>query len=300
MKYYLITGGSGFVGRHLIKKMILEGKLIINIDIKKPKKILKNETFIQHNIEKEFKIPIKLNNIIAVVHLAAQTSSIISEENPKQDLMTNVIGISNILEFSRKKNIPILFSSSMVVYGNKNNSFLSIYGISKKFSESLLVHHNEQVNKVTILRLFNVYGPGQNLNNLKQGMVSIFAFMAIKYKKIQINGTLTRSRDFMFISDVVDQIDFNLNKMIISKNKKYLKICDVRSGKTYTVKELINKIVKICKINWNYEVKIKIDKGFKNDVNKIKKDYSFYNKKNIDLDKGLNLMLKWIHKEIYD
>ena len=131
-------------------------------------------------------------------------------------------------------------------------------------------------------------------------MISIFSVMAIKFRNIKINGTLNRTRDFLYISDAIEEIVKNLNKLVKSPNKKYISLKNIRSGKVYSVNQLTKKIIKICKKNWNYNVRITLSKGFKTDVDKIKSDKKFINSKHIDLDEGLNKMLSWVNKKVYE
>ena len=96
------------------------------------------------------------------------------------------------------------------------------------------------------MRLFNVYGPGQDMNNLKQGMVSIYLAQALKNKKIIIKGSLNRVRDFIFIDDVVDAwFKASLLKKNLNQN------INIGSGIPTSVKELIKLIThKIKKLSF--------------------------------------------------
>ena len=140
----------------------------------------------------------------------------------------------------------------------------------------------------TILRLFNVYGPGQNLTNLKQGMISIYCSYILNKKKLIIKGSPERFRDFIYIDDVIDAILLSLN------NKSIFNVINICTGKKTTVKELISKIL----LYFNYKTyPTKITNGTPRDQfgiygsnNKAKKILKWTPK--YDIDKGIKLTLK--------
>src|SRR5207302_2649077 len=113
-----------------------------------------------------------------------------------------------------KWGIPrFLYASSMAVYGDVRGlpasedaplCPLSYYGVSKLASEHVLRLAQREGLATTAFRMFSVYGPGQNLENLRQGMVSIFLAYLIRQAPIPVKGSLDRFRDFVYIDDVVD------------------------------------------------------------------------------------------------
>ena len=158
---------------------------------------------------------------------------------------------------------------------------LSCYGVGKLMSENYLKIYKNKISFIS-LRMFNVYGPGQDMNNLRQGMVSIFLAQAKKNKKILVKGSLNRIRDFIYVDDVVN-IWFKLFKSKI-KNE----IINLGTGKPTKVKLLINEIKKlipgtivkirgttpgdqnfVCSDNSKLKQKLKISK-FKNIIEGIR------------------------------
>jgi len=269
MKKYLITGGCGFIGLALAKKLAKESNFVDILDLpKKIKKIKLSSKFIKlipGDVSKKQTFKKIKKRYDCVYHLAAQTSTRLSEINPHYDISTNVVGTLNLSNWAKIfKPRRIVFTSSMAVYGKvankvKENSFCrptSIYGQSKLFSEKILERLKLSGFNVNIYRLFNVYGPGQDLKNLNQGMFSIYLAQAIKLNKIKITGSLQRYRDFIFISDVVDALTKS------PKNKKDW-IFNVGSGKKTKVKKVIKLILKNLKPK---NIKIKILKGFYEDT----------------------------------
>jgi UDP-glucose 4-epimerase len=178
-------------------------------------------------------------------HLAAQTSARISEEQPDIDIDSNVKGVLNFCNWVRKsKPRRVVFTSSMAVYGYKGDYIsentplnpVSVYGVTKYAGELFFRILREEGVNVTIYRLFNVYGPGQDFYNLKQGMLSIFLSQALTGEIIEVTGSLNRYRDFIYIDDVV-------NALLIEPPASEDFIFNVGSGKPVYVRDLLNTII---------------------------------------------------------
>ena len=182
MGTYLITGGCGFIGTQLANKLKNLNHTVTIIDLKDKITKYHKDNFETIDIDiRDFDNFNKLNmkSFDCIFHLAAQTSGRISEEEPELDIDTNIKGLLNLLRWMKfSNNKRIIFTSSMAVYGdsdeaileNKVLSPLSNYGVSKITSEYYLKMYEQYGIKNTIFRLFNVYGCGQDLKNLKQGM----------------------------------------------------------------------------------------------------------------------------------
>ena len=185
----------------------------------------------------------------------------------------------------------------MSVYGDKNlgakeNDELnpkSFYGLSKLFSEKYIQMQKGGID-YTIIRLFNVYGPNQNLKDLKQGMVSIYLSQFLdNTNNVIVKGSLRRFRDFIYIDDVVNFFDLIINNKITIN-----KIYNLGSGQKVTVNSLLNKI----KLIGNFNNKIREKQGTPGDqfgvyanIYKIKKELNFTPKTN--LEKGLRVTCSW-------
>jgi len=275
----LITGGAGFIGTKLANKLSKKNKIYI-LDfpskIKKKSKYLKNCSLVSGDIRNKNTFS-KINNRIDLVyHLAALCSTEMSEKYPRQCYATNVDGTKNLLKWCIKKKVKkIIFTSSMAVYGRNSPKIkenakckpVSVYGKTKLMSEKILLTQSDKI-KTIILRLFNVYGPGQDLNNEVQGMFSIYLKHAISYKKVFVKGSLSRVRDFVYINDVISALKYNY---------KSSDIYNVGSGKPNKVIDVIKSIFKHLKIKFkkNLIQNIKKHKGDTHisyaNINKIKK-----------------------------
>jgi UDP-glucose 4-epimerase len=148
-----------------------------------------------------------------ILHLAGQSSGEISFDDPVADLEKNTVSTLNLIRYGMDRRAErIVYASSMSVYGAVEDAPiqeshrcqpLSCYGIGKHAAEEYLRVYSKTLPPV-VLRMFNVYGPGQDLANLRQGMVSIYLAQALATGRIEVKGSVDRFRDFIYIDDVVD------------------------------------------------------------------------------------------------
>ena len=255
----LITGGAGFIGCSLIKLLIKKNSevLLYVIDnFSSGKNIIKSKQIKYFNFDiskkRNFK-KIPIINFDIVIHLAAQSSGPKSYKNSVEDFETNCVGTYNLLNFMKENNLKnILFTSSMAVYGDKKIKFVketsklkpkSNYGKNKFVAEEYIKFFCKYNIDYTILRLFSVYGPGQDLKNKSQGMLSIYLSYILDNKPIKVAGNLDRIRDFIYIEDVVNVI----YKIIINKKSSKFRnqTFNLGAGKKITVLKLINLLKKL-------------------------------------------------------
>ena len=190
----LVTGTAGFVGSSLCSKLLENDHKVVTIDNLSTgyeENIPSGVEFIRGNCHDQTVIE-RLGNkkFDAVIHVAGQSSGEISFDDPIYDLQTNTQSTLMLLDYAKKTGCSnFIYASSMSVYGNldkqpvyENMSLhpTSFYAVGKLASEHYLRLYSKFGINTTALRLFNVYGPGQNLRNLRQGMVSIYLAQAIK------------------------------------------------------------------------------------------------------------------------
>ena len=307
MKKILITGGAGFIGSSLISKLIktFDIYVIDNLSTGKLKNIERFNNkikFFKKDCEDIFYInSLHHVNFYAILHIAGQASAEKSFEDPAKDIKSNALSTIRLLEFCVKNKCRrFIYTSSMSVYGNKNANAKetdvlnpkSFYGLSKLVSEKYIQMYKKKIN-FTIIRLFNVYGPNQNLKDLKQGMVSIYLSQFLDDShKVVVKGSLKRFRDFIYIDDVVNFFD-----KIIKNKRTYNKIYNLGFGRKIFIYNLLNKIASIG----NFKKKIKKRNqtpgdqfGVYANINKIKKELNFIPK--INLDEGLKKTFIWAKK----
>ena len=303
MKKVLITGGAGFIGSSLAIKLKSNHKVHVfdfKRKINKIKSKLKGCKTIAGDIKKVSSFKKLDKDYDLVFHLAAKTSSSVAESQPDECFENNVIGAYNLINWINEiKPKCLVFSSSMSVYGRIANKIsenylckpISVYGKSKLLGEKIFKVMTNIETKLVILRLFNVYGPNQDFNNLKQGMLSIYLAQIYKKGKVFVTGSLKRYRDFVFVDDVVKAL-MNYNKF---KNKN---VYNVGTGKKIKVNFLINKIFKSLKKNPKNN--IIVSKSSYGDTwgsyANIKKSKNSGWSPKINLEEGLNKTIKNIIK----
>ena len=261
MKTYFITGGAGFIGSTLSKKLIEQGNKVVTIDnfcdfynpkIKEDnvKELLQNENFKLYRADIRDRQAIKEifdeNNIDIVMHLAAMAGVRPSIENPILYQEVNCMGTQNILEEMREHDVKNgVFASSSSVYGNcKEVPFredmivdyaISPYAATKKANEVMAhVYHKLFDMNIVMLRFFTVYGPKQRPDLA----INKFTRLMLEDKEIPMFGDGTTSRDYTYIDDIVDGIikacDYCMS------NKKVYEILNLGNSSPTTLKEMIN------------------------------------------------------------
>ena len=300
----VITGGNGFLGSNLAKKFLTKGHKVYIFDKSKNKFSLINKNAHQVNCDlTNYKTleKLKINKVDLILHCAGQPSAALSFKDPEFDLKVNILGTLNILRWAKTKNIKkILFASTFNVYEennfkprlseNDNCKAKSLYAVSKLASENYIQCYANHYNlSWVILRMFNIFGPGQDPTNKSLGMINIFLNMAIKENKVQVKGSLNRFRDFIFIDDVVEAW-YQAAIKTKSKNKIY----NVGTGKKTTILQLLKIISKVIK----KKIHISELKGTPGDFNgcysnisKIKRDLNF--KPKVTLENGLKTFYQW-------
>lgn len=208
----IITGGSGFIGREIAEKLA-EKYEIIFFDRRHGKDVTKKEDF--EGLTADY-----------VIHLAA----VIKGENSEEILSTNAVGTLNVLEFCKKTGAKLVFASSAAVYGNAKSPIkedcklapISAYGKSKAACESLCEHYHKMFGtSVTILRFFNVYGPGQGTGMLIPDIIE-----GLKKDVVSLVNPNPK-RDYVHVRDVAEAIE---RSMKLSG----LNIINIGTGKSHS------------------------------------------------------------------
>ncbi len=303
MKTYLVTGAAGFIGGALAKRLIDHGNNVITIDnlsTGSRGNIPDGVTIFMGNCQEE-KIISGLDNFKfdAIFHFAGQSSGEISFDDPVYDLQTNTQSTLLLLKLALKTNCKkYVYASSMSVYGDHPDKPIdesaatnpkSFYGVGKLASEYYLKIYQQYGITSSSLRIFNAYGPGQNMENLRQGMVSIFLSQAIKNRHIHVKGSADRYRDFIYIDDIVDAA---LN--VFEREESTYKVYNIAGGRRTSVSSLIDDI----KENLPFDITVEYSGstpgdqfGIYADINKIKNDLGWEPK--TKLSEGIKKMAEW-------
>jgi len=208
----VVTGGSGFIGSYVCSLLADEGFGVRIIDIAPPKSGTKAE-YARSSILDTERLEKLLAGAEGVMHLAAQIDVQASIANPAYDFEVNAVGTQNVLAAAKRAGVEkVAFASSAAVYGNPLSvpideshptSPLSPYGSSKLAAEkSVLLYGQMYGMKTTALRLFNVYGKGQNPRSSYSGVITKFADAIASGKQPLIYGDGEQTRDFVHAKDV--------------------------------------------------------------------------------------------------
>ncbi len=305
----LVTGGAGFIGAHLVKKLIEKKYKVLVVDTLEtiggipyvhPKcKFIRGDICDQKNLIKVRKWKPKI-----IYHLAAQSGGESAYDNPKRDYLTNGLGTYELCLLAKKLKVKkFIYTSSVAVYGsNPSKKILentkikpdSIYGISKYVGEMFINQTLKNTGIQTLIfRVFNTYGPGENLNFIKKGMVSIYCSYLWKKKPILVKGSLKRFRNYQYIDDVVNILILSLKNKHLNKNETI----NISNGNCTTVKDLLKKIFKLNNFKKYKIIKKGSTKGDSFGYNAsnrlLKKKFKKYNF--IPLEEGLKIYFEWIN-----
>tara|TARA_B110000438_G_scaffold303158_1_gene363424 strand:- start:540 stop:1403 length:864 start_codon:yes stop_codon:yes gene_type:complete len=283
-----VTGGAGFIGTQLSKKLSSIHEVTVYDNFSNSNKenfpILKNLTLIVGDILDISKLTNSMKNHDVVIHLAAKTDVLDSISNPKNTFQTNVQGTQNVLDACKFHNVSkIIITSSAAIYESYNESIdemgitnpLSPYGKSKLDMEKITI--DSKMN-YSILRLFNVYCSGNS-----NGVIANFNKNILKDNPLIIYGTGEAIRDFIHVQDVVDAI-------IISMESKS-GIYNIASGVGISIINLAKLLIELSgknsKIIYHSSRQGEILYSVANIV-KSQKELGFYTK--IPLNVGLKIL----------
>ncbi|TGL17103.1 NAD-dependent epimerase/dehydratase family protein [Leptospira levettii] len=234
MNKILITGSTGFIGKSLVDFLKSNGYDILEFPREKG-------DITQKEIWKS------LEKVDFVVHLAARNFIPDSWKESSDFLESNVIGTSRMLEYAKENQSKVIFVSAYL-YGKPEILPISEshplvpnnpYALSKVLSEEVCKFHSQYYDQdITILRLFNVYGPGQRSSFLIPTIIN----QCLKNDKIEVLD-LEPKRDYVYIEDVLNAILLSIKK--VDKFQLY----NIGSGSSFSVSEIIDQIQNICNSN---------------------------------------------------
>ncbi|KWT91049.1 NAD-dependent epimerase/dehydratase family protein [Candidatus Magnetominusculus xianensis] len=212
--HVVVTGGAGFIGSHIAEALLKSGcrvTVLDNLHTGKEENIPQGADFI--NIDLGANPHIKGINCDAVFHLAGQSSGEVSFDDPEYDLRSHVLSTFYMLRWCKEHGVSrFLYSSSMSVYGDPDTLPISeghpykpktFYAAGKAGAEAYINLYSRLGINTTVFRLFSVYGPGQNLDNKMQGMLSIYLSYMLEGRPVIVKGSSTRYRDFISVDDIV-------------------------------------------------------------------------------------------------
>lgn len=298
----LVTGDAGFIGGKLAIKLAKKGYEVVGAD----KRVLNYVVNYQHRTGdlSDWSFVESLGTFDVIYHIAGHSAGDLSIQYYEADIRDNILSTANILKLAKFYHTKqLIYASSMAVYGDQDLDKYPLkedtyplprvyYGANKLASENYLRIENRGLLSTTSIRLFNIYGPGQDVNYLNQGMVSIFIGEFLKNPHIVMRGKPERFRDFLYIDEAVDAFVRCLdNKQIAGE------VINISSGIRHTLGELVELIRAKLPFDTtiSYGEPSYFDLNYMHgDITKAKKLLGFNPK--IDLEEGIELTMKWVLK----
>jgi len=248
---YIVTGGAGFIGSNIVKKLVSRGDSVTVIDNLNTGKeenlssVQERINFLRDDILNEDLLEKETKNIDGVFHQAALASVQDSFSKPEEYHDVNVNGTENILKLAKKNNFKVVYASSSSVYGNPeripiresdSKNPINPYAETKLKKEELATKYAEIGVKVIGLRYFNVFGKGQSKEYA--GVLKLFLERIRDKLPPKINGDGTQFRDFVYVEDVANA---NIMSMDSDINHEFF---NVGTNTSITILDLAKTIIK--------------------------------------------------------
>jgi UDP-glucuronate decarboxylase len=256
MKKVLITGGAGFLGSNLCKRLLDEGNKVFCLDNFFTGRMVNIEPFMSNPnfvlLRQDVQAPFS-DSMDEVYNLACPASPPHYQKLPVETIKTSVLGIINMLDLVTKYKGKLLQASTSEVYGDplehpqketyKGNvnpiGIRACYDEGKRVSETLCFDYNREYGtKVKVIRIFNTYGPNMDPNDGR--VVSNFILQALKGEDITIYGDGSQTRSFCYVDDLID----GMVKMMNSP-ADFLGPVNLGNPGEFTVKQLAEKVIEL-------------------------------------------------------
>jgi UDP-glucose 4-epimerase len=232
MKKILITGGVGFIGLNLIKKLIESGYHVTSLDnYSTGNKLneIKGVNYLDMDIEEILNI--RENDFDICFHLAAQSRVQPSFDDPEESLRVNVNGTMKVMEWAKKNNIKVIYAGSSSKHHDPSDS---PYAMTKYLGEEICNLYKKSFNvNVEIARFYNVYGPHEPLDEKFGNVIGIWQVKVNKNLPLPIVGDGNQKRDFTHVSDIVDGL-----LKISNSEIKHDDAWEIGTGVNYSINEL--------------------------------------------------------------
>ncbi|MDR0763316.1 MAG: SDR family oxidoreductase [Bacteroidales bacterium] len=258
MKKILVTGGAGFIGSHLVERLLNEGNDVICLDnyfTGQKQNIVHlfgnpHLEVVRHDITMPYHVEVD-----EIYNLACPASPVHYQYNPIKTIKTSVMGAINMLGLAKRINAKILQASTSEVYGDPHEhpqretywgnvnpiGIRSCYDEGKRCAETLFMDYHRQ-NKVRtkIIRIFNTYGPRMFMNDGR--VVSNFIVQALKGEDITIYGDGNQTRSFQYVDDLIEGI-----MRVMATGDEFIGPVNLGNPNEFTIKELAEKVIEMTK-----------------------------------------------------
>ncbi|WP_455543066.1 SDR family NAD(P)-dependent oxidoreductase [Intestinibacter sp.] len=304
--HVLVTGGAGFIGANLCRRLLQEGRKVICIDnfssgkIENIKELEGNDFKIIEGDITDYSVFEELSEIYEIYNLACNASPIFYQKNSIETLRTCFLGMENILKFAKENKAKVLQASTSEVYGdplvdvqeehyfgNVNpNGIRSCYDEGKRVAETLCCDYRRIFDMdVKIVRIFNTYGSYMRDDDGR--VVSNFINNALRKKDLEIYGDGNQTRSMCYISDLIDAL-------ILFMKSDAMGPMNIGNPKEITINELAHIIINKIDVN----AKIRYCDKLQDDPYKRKPDITLAKKElnwepKVDLSEGLDKIIKY-------
>jgi UDP-glucose 4-epimerase len=231
MKNILVTGGAGFIGSNLIKKLIDQGHNVTSLDNYSTgtnKNEFKEAKYINDDIENLFKLKM---NFDLCFHLAAQSRVQPSFDDPQESVRVNVTGTTRVMEWAKINNIKVIYAGSSSKHHDPSDS---PYAMTKYLGEEICKLYKKSFDvNVEIARFYNVYGPIEPIDEKFGNVIGIWRAKVKKGLPLPIVGDGNQKRDFTHVFDIVDGL-LKISNSEIKHNDAW----EIGTGINYSINHL--------------------------------------------------------------
>ncbi len=258
----LVTGGAGFVGTHLSRKLIGLGYSVRVLDLRKPTTVVDGVEYIQGDVRDQKLLHELVAGVSTVYHLAATVSVPLCQKDPLESYSNNFTATIAVLESIRKHSegrptpIRLVFASTAALYGSQGDDgraltendtaaeFFSFYAAQKHASEKAIELYKSTFGIPSVVyRFFNIFGPGQDPTSPYSGVITIFAKFAREDLPLPLNAGGIQTRDFISVYDIANACAAALSLPNTSWDAKPI---NLGTGKSITVRQLAEMICEIA------------------------------------------------------
>ena len=307
-KRNLVTGGAGFLGSHLTRKLLESGEEVICLDNfftgqkGNIKDFIKHDNFelIRHDVTE----PIKLE-VDKIWHLACPASPVHYQFNPIKTTKTSFLGTYNMLGLAKRVGAKFLLASTSEIYGDpkehpqkesyygsvNTTGIRSCYDEGKRVAETLCSDYQRIHGvDVRIMRIFNTYGPNMRVDDGR--VVSNFIVQALRGEKITIYGDGSQTRSFCYVDDLI-------NGMILLMESRFQKPINIGNPNEFSIKKLAFLVRELISQNLEFDYKLLPQDDPKQRQADIKLAQEILNwNPNIELRDGLIKTIEWFRSNL--
>ncbi len=257
MKRILVTGGAGFIGSHLVERLLNQGNEVLCLD----NFFTGSKDNIVHLLDHKYLEVIRhdviepvLLEVDEIYNLACPASPVHYQYNPVKTVKTNVLGMINMLGLAKRTHAKIFQASTSEVYGDPEQhpqtesywghvnpiGIRSCYDEGKRIAETLCMdYHRQSGVRVKIVRIFNTYGPRMAINDGR--VVSNFIVQALQNKPITIYGEGQQTRSFCYVDDLVE----GFVRMMDNTEDGFTGPINLGNPGEFTIMELAQKVIQL-------------------------------------------------------